>query len=320
MRRFTFHRTPSNDPLNASSTPRPAESGLFFGLQASQKITGPRYTPKAIRQRSLKDVPAPIAKYLQSPSIVRRLKVLDAAFTPDGFLRIKTDYLVLSVEQNRTMRFGPETITAKAYFERVIERGDLIDAVVLPHVEDGSHPIEAFWIDVRYVGASPSDGWGTMKEDGQFAMRAKAGEKAERVVTRLLRDTAGHTFDEGACETPGFFQIRSKDKRIRRPDRVCLCCGMTVEVKKRNNDTNFVVSHSDRRSFHTENAANGVHAFVFTDMQPRFVSNADIARALVNGRYTNGQGTHDRWAEIDQDAVRVIEPPRCNAVMLQRAA
>lgn len=312
-----FVRLPSSNDPSASAAPR--SESLFFGLQSARQTTGPRYTPKVIRQRSLKDVPAPIAKHLGSAAIVRRLKVLDATFT-ESLLIITTDYLVLTIEQDRTMKFGPETITAKNYFQRVIERGDLIDAVVLPRAEGGSHPVEAFWIDVRYVGASPSDGWGTMKEDGQFAMRAKAGEKAERVVTRLLRDTAGHTFEEGACETPGFFEIRSKDKRIRRPDRVCLCCGMTVEVKKRNNDTNFVVSHSERRSFHTENVANGVHAFVFADMQPRFVSNTDIAHALVNGRYSNGQGTHDRWAEIDHDAVRVIEPPRCNAVMLQRAA
>lgn len=308
LRRFDFKPT-SNDPGFQAT-------GFLFG---TRQPIGPRYTPKMIRQRSLRDVPAPIAKYLRTASVVRRLKVLDAAFTDTGLLKIITDHLVLTIEPHRTMKFGPETITAGLYFQRVIERGDLIDAVVLPHVEDGSHPIEAFWIDIRYVGASPSDGWGTMKEDGQFAMRAKAGEKAERVVTRLLRDTAGHTFEEGACETPGFFEIRSKDKRIRRPDRICTCCGMTVEVKKRNHDTNFVVSHSDRRSFHTENAAHGVHAFVFADMQPRFVANSDIARALVNGRYQNGQGSHDRWAEINPDAVRVIDAPRCAGAM-QKAA
>ncbi|HDR9033410.1 TPA: hypothetical protein QDB07_000859 [Burkholderia vietnamiensis] len=319
MRRFTFNWSPpSNDPA-ASPTPRNSESGLFFGMQSQRQVTGPRYTPKTVRQRNLRDVPASIAHHLHAPAIVRRLKVLDATFTPDGFLRIKTDYLVLAIEQSRTMRFGPETIAAVLYFQRVIERGDLIDAVVLPRAEDGSHPIEAFWIDVRYVGASPSDGWGTMKEDGQFAMRAKAGEKAERVVTRMLRDVHGHTFEEGACETPGYFEIRSKDKRIRRPDRVCSCCGMTVEVKKRNHDTQFVVSHSDRRPFSTENASNGIHAFVFADMQPRFVSNTDIARALSLGRFQNGQGSHDRWAEIDQNAVRVIEAPRCAGAMRQAA-
>lgn len=319
MRRFTFNWAPPSNDSSSGTPHRPAETGLFFGLQSSRRINGPHYTPKTIRQRALRDAPAPVAQYLRSPAIVRRLKISAATFTETGLLKITTDHLVMTIEQDKTMRFGPETITAKNYFQRVIERGDLIDAVVLPKAEDGSHPIDAFWIDIRYVGASPSDGWGTMKEDGQFAMRAKAGEKAERVVTRMLRDVHGHSFEDGACETPGFFEIRSKDKRIRRPDRVCSCCGMTVEVKKRNADTQFVVSHSERRPFKTENASNGIHAFVFADMQPRFVSNNDIARALMLGRFRNGQGTHDRWAEIDQNAVTVIDPPRCAGAMRKAA-
>ena len=217
----------------------------------------------------------------------------------------------LTIRQEHKMVFGGEEVTALDYLRRVLERGDMIDCVAGP-VVDGRIPLSLFWIHITYIGQPWEAGNFSKKEDGLFAMRAKAGEKAERIVANTLHRKFGHSFPRSLLETPGYFEIRyDGTKKLRKPDRRCLVCGLTFEIKKRNRDHRFRVSHSDGRTFSAENRPDGWHAFVFPDMKPRFMSNKVIADAIENGLFDPGSDKYDSWADIRSDAVEVSDPPSC---------
>lgn len=270
------------------------------------------YSPAEVQHQNLTEKLGSEAESLHATAIVRRLRVTNFTVT-NGVLSldISSVALPLTISCNQPLVFGTETITAIEYFRRVIERNDLIDAVLMPR-EGGVIPIRSFWIRIEYIGTPPPAGSYSKKDDGLFAMRAKAGEKAERVVTRLLRDGFGHVFPSDMCESPGYFEIRYINKKNRKPDRKCLACGMTIEIKKRNKDEYFRVSHSAVRPFSSENSSDGWHAFVFPDMKAHFIPNVAIAQALAQGRVTIGQDQYDSWADIDPAAVTESDPPRCS--------
>lgn len=207
------------------------------------------------------------------------------------------------------MRFGTEAITALNYFKRVIERYDLIDAVVLPATNDVI-PIQAFWIHIEYADNRNDTETFSQKDDGLFALRTKSGEKAERVATHILRDTYRHQFDPRFYKSPGFFEIRYADKKHREPDRRCLTCGTTFEVKKRNKDHHFRVSHSTKRPFTAENDLTGWHAFVFPDMAVYFIPNVAIAQEIMANKGKPGHDQYDQWMDVDQ--INPSEPPTCS--------
>lgn len=267
------------------------------------------HTPEEIQRMQLEERLPCDVQTLAIPAILRRLNVIRAR-KDGGFLLLYTSQLPdpLVIATSGVLTFGTESITALDYFSRVIEQGDMIDAAVFPLL-NGAFPVKSFWIHIEYAGTTENTSTFSQKDDGLFAMRAKSGEKAERVVTRILRDKFGHVFPEGMCDSPGFFEIRYTEKKFRKPDRKCLACALTFEVKKRNKDQHFRVSHSPRRSFLNENSASGWHAFVFPDMSAHFVPNAAIAQAINEGRYTQGQDQYDSWADVD--SVESNDPPHC---------
>lgn len=269
------------------------------------------YTPEEIQRLAVGEKLPSNANSLNGLAIIRRLRITGFART-DGILSLCTETLPLplTIPEVSMVTFGSESVTALEYFRRVIENGDMIDAVLYPQT-DGVFPLKLFWIRIEYVGAPGPGQEFSKKDDGLFAMRAKAGEKAERIVARTLRDKFGHSFPPGMCDSPGYFEIRYIGKKQRKPDRKCLTCGLTFEIKKRNKDHYFRVSHSDGRSFASENAPNGWHAFVFPDMKPRFIINAAIAKAIMDKRFRAGKDRYDSWADVDADAVVVTDPPHC---------
>jgi hypothetical protein len=194
----------------------------------------------------------------------------------------------------------------------VLETIAMIDAVVRPPADDRI-PVDLFWIHIVYVGEPQRAGAFSKKEDGLFAMRAKSGEKAERIVAKQLRDDFGHSFPQAMLATPGYFEIRYDGKKHRKPDRKCLVCGLTFEIKKRNRDRFFRVSHSQHRPFAHENHPTDWHAFVFPDMKPRFMSNAVIANAIASGLFDAGFDKYDSWADIRPEAAFVSAPPSCES-------
>lgn len=274
------------------------------------------YTPESVRLMSVQETLPEALVSATDLVLVRRLKLVKFNRQRLGdFVRL--DLLAdglswpMSIPAGQEMSFGGERIRALEYLKRVLEFGDMVDAVVGP-IREGGIPVKMFWIHIEYVGSPKDAGSFSRKEDGLFAMRAKAGEKAERVVAKLLRDDYGHVFTEGMCDTPGFFEIRyDKTKRQRKPDRKCLACGLSFEVKKRNRDEYFRVSHSRSRPFDDENGLKGWHAFVFPDMKVKFVRNIAIAEAVRNGCFTEGSDSYDTWADIDPEAISVSEPPMC---------
>lgn len=272
------------------------------------------YIPEEIRRMGVEEKSPGEATSLSGIAIIRRLPVTKFE-TIGGELSMTTTMLPLpmTISADRSMLFGTENIAAREYFKRVIENGDMIDAVVIPQT-GAAFPLRSFWIRIEYVGTPPPAGTYSKKDDGLFALRAKAGEKAERVVTRHLRDNFGHSFQPGMCDSAGFFEIRYDNKKLRKPDRKCLVCGLTLEIKKRNKDTHFRVSHSAGRTFTSENAtgANEWHAFVFPDMKPRFVPNAAIAQAIAQGRFRAGKDQYDAWVDINEDAIVLSDPPHCS--------
>jgi hypothetical protein len=267
------------------------------------------YTPAEIQRMGIGERLPGEAETLVGPSIIRRLRATEFK-AQNGLLFITAEPLrfPLVIACRSLMTFGTESIMALEYFRRVIERDDIIDAVVSSPAH-GSIPIQIFWIRIEYVGTPPAAGAFSKKDDGLFAMRAKAGEKAERVVTRLLRDTFGHRYPDGMCDSPGFFEIRYAGKKTRKPDRRCLTCGLTLEIKKRNKDEHFRVSHSAGRPFASENAPAGWHAFVFPDMTPRFLPNTAIAQAIAQGHHRPGSDRYDSWADVD--SLVSSDPPYC---------
>lgn len=274
-----------------------------------------QYTPPSHRARNLLTCALEEARLRNDPCLVRELKVLKGECR-DGMLLVQVEPgpTLLSIPQGQVMTFQDESITAEVYFNRIIEIGDRIDCVVpgnRPLDPAAPLPLEMYWIHIVYEGTRSSGGTFRQKEDGDFALRTKSGEKAERVVARHLRFELGHPFPDALCLSPGVFTIRYAGKRERKPDRVCPACGLPFEVKKRNKDRRFRVSHSPDRPFESENTPDGWHAFVFPDMKPKFVSNAEILQAIRARAFTSGQDKYDSWADLHEGSIHVSEPPRC---------
>lgn len=267
------------------------------------------YTPSSIKDRNLTERDLRDAFEISEASLVRSIKISGFKICGEKLQLItNASDRPLSIHTRKTMAFGNEKVNAIDYFRRVLEVGDKIDAVVLPST-DFEAPIASFWIKVVYTGKPKANLKFSKKDDGLFAMRAKSGEKAERIATRFLRDEFGHPFPEALCQSPGFFEIRYEGKQSRSPDRVCPKCGLTLEVKKRNRDQRFRVSHSSRRAFTSENDMEGWHAFVFPDMWPRFVPNYAIMREIESGRFHLGRDRYDSWADLT--AIQPQRPPIC---------
>ena len=267
------------------------------------------YTPKEIQDLGIAEASVDDVPTLNAPALIRRLPLVDRK-SSNGELLMFTPQIALPlrISLDHAMKFGTETITAGEYFRQVIERGDMIDAVIAPAINNVV-PVQLYWIHIEYVGTPPQTGSFSMKEDGHFAMWTKGGEKAERAVARELRDKFGHSFPPDRYETPGFFEIRYDDKGIRKPDLTCSACGVTFEVKKRNRDTHFRPSHSTNRPFDSENSRDGWHAFVFRDMKPRFLPNASISQAIADRNFVRSQNQYDKWVEVDH--LQPIDAPRC---------
>lgn len=276
------------------------------------------YIPAEIRRQGVQEMPLSLAEDAARPAgIFRGLKATEARKDGDRLI-IGTSTLPvpLSIPLNTILTFGDEKITAENYARRVIERDDQLDAVLLPRA-NGVFPMLYYWIRIVYVGQPLDPRSYAKKDDGLFAMRAKSGEKAERIVARHLRDNGGHIYPINSRESPGYFEIRYAGKKKREPDspdRRCTVCGLSIEIKKRNKDQKFRVSHSVGRPFKTENALDGWHAFVFPDMKPRFVSNAAIAQAIDAKQCQITHDRYDSWAEINTDAIDIGIPPSCTVV------
>jgi len=273
----------------------------------------PPYIPASHRNFALPEVAAYDLEAVAGRAAVR-------GFTVDAMQRTESALILssnvtpvrLAVERSREMVFGDESVTAENYFRRVIERHDHIDGVVTGHpTSSGEMPLEVFWIQIRYVGEPGGAPAFSRKDDGLFAMRTKSGEKAERRVTNTLSGNCSHAFPPELHYCPGFFEIRYAGKKNRLPDRVCLNCGLHFEVKKRNRDWHFRISHSEARPFDTENHPSGWHAFVFPDMSVTFLSNTQILFHLQHGNYTMGRDRYDSWAQLDPQAVKPEAPPLC---------
>lgn len=276
------------------------------------------YTPVEILRQGIQEMALSRINEVGRPAgIFRGLRAVEAKI--DGAsLIIRCDSLAvpLAIPLDAVMTFGDERITAENYARRVIERDDLLDVVLLPQV-NGIFPMVYYWIRIVYADIPLDPHSYAKKDDGLFAMRAKSGEKAERIVARYLRDNGGHIYPISSRESPGYFEIRYAGKKKREPDspdRRCTVCGLSIEIKKRNKDQRFRVSHSEGRPFITENAPEGWHAFVFPDMKPRFVSNAVIAQAIADGRCHIAHDRYDSWAEINADDIVIDAPPRCTVV------
>lgn len=232
--------------------------------------------------------------------------------------RIKGDELWLTSDSGTSslvipskteMRFGSETVSAIEYSKRVLERGDFIDAIINKQANDILNA-EAYWIQIRYRDQPDPRMKFRRKDDGLFAMRAKAGEKAERIVASKLMTQSQHTFASTRTESPGFFEITYANKKVRKPDLICQSCGLRFEVKKRNRDFNFRISHSRDRPFSGENNADDWHAFVFPDNTVRFVKNREIILVIQSGRAIEGSDRYDTWADVNE--VKSEAPPLCN--------
>lgn len=231
--------------------------------------------------------------------------------------RIKGDALWLTndsgtsslvIPSKTAMRFGTETISATEYSKRVLEQGDFIDAIINKQV-GAIFNAEAYWVQIRYRD-QPTPGMKfRRKDDGLFAMRAKAGEKAERTVASKLMMQSRHTFESTRTKSPGFFEITYANKKVRKPDLICQSCGLRFEVKKRNRDFNFRISHSRGRPFSGENNADDWHAFVFPDNSVRFVKNREIISEIQSGRAIEGSDKYDTWADVNE--AKSEEPPLC---------
>ncbi|HEY9285347.1 MAG TPA: hypothetical protein VIP46_17980 [Pyrinomonadaceae bacterium] len=212
------------------------------------------------------------------------------------------------IDLGQQMRFGDESISAYEYCKRALEVGDLLDFIIQPN---SITQVLIYWFHVRHLGSESEAGKYSKKEEGLFAFKTKSGEKAERLVTRLLRDKYGHQFSPELLDNPGVFTIYYKGKKTRKPDRVCSVCNLNFEVKKRNRDRHYRVSHSEARPFASENSADGWHAFVFPDMSVHFVPNAKIISAIQANIFTPGRDGYDSWATLDRSFIKDETPPVC---------
>lgn len=273
-----------------------------------------KYTPPIVAEWAVPEWDRiPVGDEWPESVLVRRLKVVALKpFESRLFLTVEGVKPLLRIDRLELMTFGDESVTAVDYCRQVLERNDLIDAVLLRTHGDDPIQMAYYWIHIQYVGDPSEAGNFSRKDDGLFAWRVKSGEKAERRVANLLRERWGHDFAPSFLKTPGFCEIRYASKKQRKPDLRCSSCGVTFEVKKRNRDRHYRVSHSAARPFDTENRRGGWHAFVFPDMNTiHFVSNLEIADAIRDGRFTPGQDRYDAWAQIQRPANASVAPPLC---------
>jgi hypothetical protein len=265
------------------------------------------YLPSALRSVPPRETTAAdVIRQCAEVSVVRRLRLLGGR-RDGGSLVLEFDGAPsVEMDAQALMRFGTETVRVDEYVKRVLEPGDFVDVVIEPHVPS----CRWIWIHIEYEDERLAGLEFAAKDDGLFAMRARAGEKAESIVRRILeRCDPPHRF-AAPLETSDRFVIRYRDKKRRAPDLKCSACGVAFEVKKRNRDRQFRISHSTRRPFETENAASDWHVFVFPDMTTHFVSNAEIHAALAAGRVRRASDRYDSWADL-LPPVAVAEPPVC---------
>ena len=271
-----------------------------------------QYTPRAFDTPEIRETDHGAIYSVQRPSLLRRTPIerivasrthmkLHSAALPSGPLLVAKDL---------QMVFGKERIRAWDYVWRVLESNDLVDAVVEPFTE-GVLPVQIFWIHIVYVGEPREAGQFSKKEDGDFALRTKSGEKAERFARGKLAEL-GHDFGTLPLESPGHFEIRYAGKTRRELDGVCTRCGLKLEVKKRNKDRHVRISHSVNRPFDRDNDPDGWHVFVTPNREAHFLSNRDILDAIEAGAYTHGQSTHDTWLQLHASLEEIgRSPPPC---------
>jgi hypothetical protein len=246
-------------------------------------------------------------------TVVRRLPLEDYRIDEPS---LKVSLLVqgrarpIGVSAGLVMRFGTETVTAADYANRVLEPGDWVDFVYDPTFPAGDR-IRCFWIHIEYLENCSPDARFSRKDDGLFAMRAKSGEKAQRVAARDLVQRFGHVYSDTALRGTRTFQIRYSEKKQRRPDLICPRCGLKVEVKKRNRDRKYRVSHSELRPLESEHRPQDWHALVFPDGSVHYLANEDIIEDIMAGYAILGADEYDSWADIS-DRVGEKEPPACS--------
>ena len=266
------------------------------------------YIPTKYKHTNIPEASQADIYNINTPTIVRNLQIIGHKKNGQNLLLYCPQLtLPLQIPSDAIMKFGEENISALTYFKWVMEFNDFIDAVIL-HSGEKVIEIELYWIHIRYVGELSQARSFSQKDDGLFAMRTKSGEKAERIVTKDLV-TKGHEFPNVLINSPGVFTIYYQGKGNRKPDRRCRKCGLTFEVKKRNRDNHFRVSHSSKRPFQQENSRDGWHAIVFPDMTIHYLKNCEIAAAISMKKHQIGQDIHDKWTDVDH--LTEQETPKC---------
>ena len=285
--------------------PYPHEKNLY--TQRVREYIPHPYKDKNLLKASVSDLLKPV----NTLSIVRGVRLLKA--TKQGNkLNLYLDGLSsqpLSLPCDHVMRYGDWNLSVFEYYKHAVETGDLLDFILDPACP---HRVPYFWVHTVYRDKlqGKRNSW---KEDGLFVFRTKSGEKAERHVARELVENYGHSFPRDRLETPGYFEIYYQGKRERQPDLVCSKCKLVVEVKKRNFDNKYRISHSSARTFLKENDPEGWHAFVMKDMGILYVSNDQIIRLIQERKYKENDAAdpYDSWLELFTTEVKPQTPPRC---------
>lgn len=224
------------------------------------------YLPSAFRRSSIRlGAISDLLQPLSQTTVIRKVKLLNIKGKSGHLYKLEFEGLPLPIVVNpqSVMIFGDERVTIEDYIQRVVEKSDFLDLIIEP---TKSPQATYLWVHIHYLEEKPSDLTFSEKDAGLFGMRTKSGEKAERRVARDLMTSYGHRYPPEALEGPGVFQITYKGKKKRKPDMVCIICKLHVEVKKRNRDRRFRISHSPSRPFQQENKLSGWHAFVFPEM------------------------------------------------------
>lgn len=173
------------------------------------------------------------------------------------------------------------------------------------------------WIHIHYADPENKKSYrgSSKKDDGEFAYRTKAGEKVERKIANLAKNEFGHSFKYERLHSPGFFEIRYRNKRRREIDLECSCCSLKIEVKARLKDRYFRVSHSEARKLQNENDIEGWHAFGFPDDEFVFVPNKIIYKSLADHKLKPVRDTKDAWVQIPSEMIKPDDLPQCPAEM-----
>jgi hypothetical protein len=271
------------------------------------------YLPDAFRATNirigqLRDLAQPISQ----TTVIRSARLLNIKGKPSSLYKLEFEGLPSPVLANpkSVMIFGDERVTIEDYIRRVVEKNDFLDLIA----ETNKFPqVSYLWVHIEYLEKRPADLKFKEKDAGLFGMRTKSGEKAERRVARNLVASYGHYYPPKLLEGVGVFQITYTGKKKRKPDIVCTACKLHVEVKKRNRDQKFRISHSTGRPFQRENMPDGWHAFVFPDTSIHYLSNGAILNLMNEGHYTVGHDQYDAWADLNADMVKEETPPRCKS-------